>query len=305
MEKIVITYKNSDLDCLASAYAYAEYLTKTGHSASYYIGGVVQKEVKIVCDLFNISLENEVESIKDKEVIVVDTNTLSSVDYVNPKQIIEIIDHHPNSGDIKYCPNATLKLYDIGAVCTVIADMFKNNNIGISRESAILLYYGIISNTVNLKSKVTTQKDVEMLTWLKEQSHEIDEKLIETIFKEKSKVDINNLRRFLEIEEKFMAGEDSMVIGQIELVDALGFLNKNKTRIDQIISEVYNDYNVQHVFINIVDIFNGYHLIYANDNETISFLENKFHTKFIGGVYREDVSMLRKEIKRFLKTSAE
>ena len=91
----------------------------------------------------------------------------------------------------------------------------------------------------------------------------------------------------------------------IWMSDALGFLNKNKTRIDQIISEVYNDYNVQHVFINIVDIFNGYHLIYANDESTISFLENKFRAKFIGGVYRENVSMLRKEIKRFLKTSAE
>jgi nanoRNase/pAp phosphatase (c-di-AMP/oligoRNAs hydrolase) len=50
-EKIVITYKNSDLDCLASAYAYSEYLNKTGYQASYYVSGQVQKEVCIVCEL--------------------------------------------------------------------------------------------------------------------------------------------------------------------------------------------------------------------------------------------------------------
>ncbi len=144
MDKIVITYKNSDLDCLASAYAYSEFLIKTGVNASYYIYGTVQEEVKIVCNLFNIKLKNKLERIENEDIIVVDTNTLSSVDYVNPKNIIEIIDHHPNSGDIKYCENAILKLYDIGAVCTIIAEMFKNNNIDISRESAILLYYGII-----------------------------------------------------------------------------------------------------------------------------------------------------------------
>lgn len=30
MDKIVVTYNNADLDCVASAYAYAEYLNKTG-----------------------------------------------------------------------------------------------------------------------------------------------------------------------------------------------------------------------------------------------------------------------------------
>lgn len=74
-----------------------------------------------------------------------------------------------NSGDIKYCKNAVLRLYEVGAVCTIIAETFKENNIDISREFAILLYYGIISNTVNLKSKVTAERDINILEWLKSQ----------------------------------------------------------------------------------------------------------------------------------------
>ena len=300
--KIVITYKNSDLDCLASAYAYSEYLNKTGYQASYYVSGQVQKEVSIVCELFNISLDNSKKEILDEDLIMVDTNSFSSVDYINPLNVIEIIDHHPNTDDIKYFKNAELKLYDIGAICTVIAEKFKEDKIEISRESAILLYYGIISNTVNLKSKVTTEKDIEILNWLKYQCGEINDKLIAKIFEEKSKVDINDLRRFLEIEEKFILDSDDMIIGQLEMANALDFVNKYRNNINKIIGEVYSDYNVKYVFINFVDILNGYHLLYANDNLTTKFLENKFNCVFENGIYKEDSVMLRKEVKKYLKS---
>lgn len=62
MNKIVITYNNPDLDGVASAYAYSEYLTKTGYNASYYVKGTVQSEVDIVCNIFNIKLTNKVKN---------------------------------------------------------------------------------------------------------------------------------------------------------------------------------------------------------------------------------------------------
>ena len=221
---------------------------------------------------------------------------------VKPENIVEIIDHHPNSGDIKFCENAILKLYEVGAVCTIIAEMFKDNNINISRESAILLYYGIISNTVNLKSKVTTQRDINILEWLRKQCNEIDDKLIIKIFEEKSKIDIKNLRRVMEIEERFVLDKNNdIIIGQLEITNALEFLNKYKNKIDDIISDVYNEYQVKYVFINIIDILNGYHLIYLYDERCIQFLENKFNEKISNGIYKEDKIVLRKEIKKYLK----
>ena len=302
MNKIVVTYKNADLDCVASAYAYAEYLTKIGIDSLYYISGIVQDEVNIVCKIFNILLSNKILEIGDEDIIVVDTNTLSSVDYVKPQNIVEIIDHHPDSGDIKYCENAVLRLYEVGAVCTIIAEMYKENNINISRESAILLYYGIISNTVNLKSKVTTQRDINILEWLKSQCNEIDERIVAKIFEEKSKFDIKNLRRFMEVEEKFILNTDEMIIGQLEIINALEFLDRYKYTIDEIIKAVYDDYKVKYIFINIIDILNGYHLIYAFDESSIVYFEEKFNVNFINGVYKEDTIVLRKEIKKYLKS---
>lgn len=301
MNKIVITYNNPDLDGVASAYAYSEYLTKTGYNASYYVKGTVQSEVDIVCNIFNIKLTNKVKKISEEEIIVVDTNTLSSINYVKPQNIVEIIDHHPDSGDIKLCKNATLRLYEVGAVCTVIAEMFKDNNIGISRNSAILLYYGIISNTVNLKSKVTTKRDINILEWLKRQCNEIADDLIVQIFQEKSHFNIQYLRRFMEVEEKFILNNEEMIIGQLEIVNALEFLAKYKNNIDKIILDVYNDYKIKYVFINIIDILNGYHLIYASDKVSISYLEQVLNVTFTNGIYKENSIVLRKEIKKQLK----
>ncbi len=47
MKKMVITYKNADLDCVASAYAYSKFLNKRGYKANYYISGEVQSEVTL------------------------------------------------------------------------------------------------------------------------------------------------------------------------------------------------------------------------------------------------------------------
>ena len=190
----------------------------------------------------------------------------------------------------------------MGAVCTIIAEMFKENNIDISRESAILLYYGIISNTVNLKSKVTTERDINILEWLKSQCNEIDEKLVAKIFEEKSKFDVQDLRRFMEVEEKFVLNTDEIIIGQLEITNALKVLDKYKDNIDGIIKNIYEDYKVKYVFINIIDILNGYHLIYAFDKESILFLEKMFNVKLIKGIYKEDKIVLRKEIKKYLKS---
>lgn len=303
MKKIVVTYTNADLDCVASSYAYAEYLNKQGESANYYISGKVQKEVNVVCELFNIDLQNEIEEISDKQIIVVDTNTLSAVNFVSPKQIIEVIDHHPESGD-KF-ENAVMDIQQIGAVCTMIAERFKEKGMKISKDSAILLYYGIVSNTVNFNSKVTTKRDRDMAEWLKMQCKEIDDKLIECIFKEKSEFDIKDLRIAMEVEEKFKLGSDELIIGQLEITQAREFIEKYEDDIKGVIKQVEEDYGVSTVFINIIDILEGYHILYAPDKATKECLSKDYGFIFNGNVYEEKKIVLRKEIKRYLREKLE
>lgn len=66
MDRIITSYEKPDLDGVSTMYAYAEYLNKIGTKSSYYVWGVPKKEVAIVCDMFNISLEG-VTSIEENQ----------------------------------------------------------------------------------------------------------------------------------------------------------------------------------------------------------------------------------------------
>ena len=125
--KVVISYKSADLDGVASAVGYSEYLNMIGEEASYYLYGNYQREFDLLCSMFQINLSNSLDNLDDSSIIVVDTNTYWAVDFVPKDRIVEIIDHHPSSFDI--FPNANIQLEDVGAVCTVIAEKFQRKNL--------------------------------------------------------------------------------------------------------------------------------------------------------------------------------
>ena len=76
---------------------------------------------------------------------------------------------------------------------------------------------------------------------------------------------------------------------------------ENRDAIDNKFEEVKKEFNVSLVFINIVDIFRGYHIIYTPSSETERFFLDHYGLKFKNGIIREESYMLRKEIKVFLR----
>lgn len=180
---IVTSYKNPDLDGVASMYAYKEFIEKCNKEAQYYICGTPNKEVEIVCNMFDITL-NSIKTLEASDnIILVDTNnTLYLPKNINPENVTEIIDHHIRSENIDRFTNANITIELIGAASTLVAERFKEYNMDISDNSAILLYYGIVSNTINFKSNVTTKKDIEIAKWLKSICDKIDDKKINDIF---------------------------------------------------------------------------------------------------------------------------
>ncbi|MBO5138614.1 MAG: DHH family phosphoesterase [Bacilli bacterium] len=301
MKKIVITYEHPDLDCVSSAYAYSEYLNKIGENADYYIKGNVKKDAEVVLEMFDIVLAGTNSIYDDDSIIVVDTNSLSDVSYVRPNNIVEIIDHHPDTGDRYLCKNAVSIIESVGAVATIIAEKFRDNNVEISREAAILLYYGIISNSVNLKANITSDRDKIIIDWLESKCSDINRLLVAEIFRRKSFFDIANLRREMEVEIEFDVCSKRLVIGQLEIVDVDDFLSKYRENIENILRNVQIKKNLDYVFINMIDILNGYHVILTLDLDTEKFLFERVGYRFKEHIYRENKIVQRKDIKRLLK----
>ena len=104
----------------------------------------------------------DAHEINRKKVILVDHNTISqSVDGLYEAEILEIIDHH-NIGDINTAAPINFRNMRVGASCTIVYHLFKENNIRIPGNIAGIMLSGIISDTLLLKSPTTTDIDREV-----------------------------------------------------------------------------------------------------------------------------------------------
>lgn len=301
MRKIVTSYINPDMDGISLMYAYTEYLRKNGESAEYYFEGTLKKEVQIILDKFNIKLEN-IEDIKDDdEIVLVDTNYLRELsNKIKPENIVEIIDHHNREDWIDNYNHIKVDIELIGAAATLVAERFKNNNVPISRESAILLYYGIISNTMNLKIKLTDEKDIDLSNWLKSQVSEITDEVTKEIFEEKSEIG-DNLREEMEVEFKDQFMSISWSMGQLEVANVDKFLNKYEDKIREILETVSKENNVDYISVNCMDIINGYSVIVAYNESTAQLISDATGIKFNNLKSRVDELISRKEIVKIIR----
>lgn len=294
--RIVTSYYEPDLDAVASSYAYAEYLNKRNQKSNYFIYGQPKKEVQIITDMFNIPLTGAKNIKINQDIIILDTNNYDEFKYINKENIIEIIDHHKKTATQEMFPNAKIQIELLGAVSTIIADKFKNHDLLPSREAAILLYYGIISNTINLNAKTTTQKDKDMLAWLETLYPEISASRIEEIFIKKSKIEETNLRREMEAEIVLTINNSKLTIAQLEIANLEDFLKVNKYKINQILETVKIEKQLDYIFINCVDILNGFNVLLTVDDQTTSLLEKVYNLSFTNNEAKTPHLILRKEL---------
>lgn len=297
MRKVTVSYYEPDLDAVSSMYAYCEYLNKIGCKSNYYIEGIPKKEVGIVCDLFDIKLLGIDNLDIDDELIVLDTNNLDEVSCWENNKIVEIIDHHKKNLDTeKVLAGTKIQVEKIGAVATIIAEKFRDNNIDISRESILLLYYGIISNTINLKANITHQRDIEIVEWLRGKSLEITSENFKTIFERKSQIDESDLRKEMEADVVFDYKGKKMTVAQLEVANVDKFLSVYRNRIEEILSSIRNEKKIDYILINLVDILNGYNLVMVIDDETASIITNEFGYQFNGYLCQFNKLMQRKDL---------
>lgn len=304
--KIVMSYKGPDMDGVSCMYAYSELLNKLGEEANYFIWDTPRQEVRIVCDIFGIELKGlkEDEVSEDCEFIVVDLNGKEQMhDIVKLDNLVEIIDHHSLS---KWLPSYTsierVQIDRLGAAATIVTERYKNLGIIPSRESAILLFYGIISNSINLKASITKQRDIDACNWLKSICKEISDEKIKEIFEKKSKIDDNNLRAEMECEIPLILSKGQVIVAQLEIANLEEFLNYKQQDIINVMKEVKKEKKVDYVFINCVDILNGYIMVFGADNEDNEFIKKTFQFEFDEkNIEKVNKIIQRKDMTRMLR----
>ena len=282
--KIVTSYHEPDLDGVSCMYAYTELLNRKSENVEYFIWGKPKQEVNIVCNIFGIELKyKRVEEIpENSEFIIVDLNGKEQLhSMIKPDKIIEIVDHHGLSRWLQsYTSIKRLQIDKVGAAATIITERYMTSGLVPSRESAILLFYGIISNSINLKSNITEQRDIEACQWLKNICKDISDEKIKEIFIKKSNIKDCNLRFEMECEIPNTFPDFKVIIAQLEIANLDSFLKEKQQQILNIMQSVKREKKVDYIFINCVDILNGYIIILPADEVSKQFVTKTFNYSF-------------------------
>ena len=96
---------------------------------------------------------------RNKKIIMVDHNEFSqSVKGIEKAEVLEVIDHH-RINDFSTKRPVAFRNEIIGSTATIVATMFRENQIPIPQNLAGLLLGAILSDTLKFQSPTTTEKD--------------------------------------------------------------------------------------------------------------------------------------------------
>ena len=161
---------NPDSDTIISAIVVADLQKKMGNTNNLVPCrlGELNKETQFVLNFFKVNPPMLITDLSGAdEVILVDHNAPSqSLDFQNAN-IVGLIDHHAITGFETSNPIEIITK-PVGCTSTILYGLYKQNNITISESIAGLMLSAIISDTLLLKSPITTQQDVEAVELLSE-----------------------------------------------------------------------------------------------------------------------------------------
>lgn len=118
----------------------------------------------------------------DRQVILVDHNELAqAVPGVEQLEILEILDHH-RIGALSTQQPILFRNEPVGSTCTLVAEGYRGQAVELTPSMAGLLLAGVVTDTLNLNSPTTTQRDVEILAWLEQRSGVVATEFIARLF---------------------------------------------------------------------------------------------------------------------------
>lgn len=307
MTLLVFGHKNPDTDSICSAVSLAYLKNKLGQNAKAYALGEVRKEAQYVLDYFKVDAPTVLTSISnicndDKDlvlegkpqVVLVDHNEYGqSIDGLADADLVEIVDHHKLGGMATDTP-LSMRLMPVGCTCTIITQMYKENNVEIPYEIAGLLMSAILSDTLIFKSPTTTEMDKLAVEELNKIVNVDVEKYAMDMFKAGTSLDGYSVEEIVHMDFKpFDMSGKNVGIGQVFTLDIDAVLNKQ----DEFLAYI-NSTDFDILVLAVTDIIKeGSYLIYKASDKLIS---DAFNVEASQGVFVEGAVSRKKQLVPFL-----
>lgn len=166
---LATSYLNPDLDGVACAVGMAELLRRQGMDVRAAVFGTPSAEARWVMETYEIPAPPDGQTLlaPDTEIILLDaSNPLDLERAFLVTSVVEIIDHREAHGAKEFPNVRRVQVELVGSCATLVAERMQAANITPVRDTARLLFGAIMSNTVNFRAPVTTDRDRRMADWL-------------------------------------------------------------------------------------------------------------------------------------------
>lgn len=290
MSLLVFGHKNPDTDSICSAISLSYLKNQLGEEATPYALGEPRKEAQFVLDYFKVDAPQILENAANKDVVLVDHNEYAqSADGILEANIIEVVDHHKLGGMATDLP-ISFRIMPVGCTCTVLYNMFKENNVDIPYEIAGLLLSAILSDTLLFKSPTTTEKDKEACAELSKIAKVDMESYAMDMFKAGTSLDEYSIEEIVNMDFKeFDMSGKRVGIGQVFTLDIDSVLAKT----DEFLAYI-NATEYDMLVLAVTDIIKeGSYLIYKAEDKLIG---EAFNVDAAQGVFAEGVVSRKKQL---------
>jgi manganese-dependent inorganic pyrophosphatase len=169
-----------------------------------------------------ISKSDILKPVQTRLVLVDHNEMTQAVSGAEEVTITEIIDHH-RLGSLN-TPQPILFINEpVGSTCTIIADLFRRENLQPSPAIAGIMMSGLISDTLHLNGPTSTRKDAILLAWLAEIAGVNSKQLADEIFNSGSVILANSPEKIVRSDFKIYEEEGQRFA--VSQVEELGFGN--------------------------------------------------------------------------------
>ena len=282
----VFGHKSPDSDTITSSIVMANLENELGNSeAQAYRLGNINKETEFILNYLNLEAPELLESVEDgANVILVDHNSpAESVDNLKNANILKVVDHHKLALETSY--PLFLRFEPVGCTETILAKLYGENNVEITKEIATLMLSAIISDTLLLKSPTTTEDDklaVEKLSKIAE--IDAEEYGLEML---KAGTDLSSfsIEEILSLDAKQIDFKDvKSIVNQVNTAD-IGDVLKMKDDLEAGMNKIIEDEELDLFMLLITDIVNS-------NSQVIALGKNASLVEKAYGVKLEDNTVL-------------
>lgn len=295
---IITSYKSPDIDGIACSIGYVDLLASQGKQAEAHYSEELGMEVGFVRDFtgeFPVK-KHDGPYPDDVSFVLVDTSDPGELNPAIPlDKVIEIYDHR-KVNHAHLFPKATAHMEQVGSCSTLIAEELKKHELKPSKTTAIYLYSAIVSNTINFKNSLTTQRDKKMSEWLLRIA-KLPLNYVEQMFRSKSSVSAENIKNVLDQDlfVKEMYGH-RIGITQLEIVDLEKTVNELKSTIDSALKDFMKTYKLDVMLFSGIDVMEGYNVFFVIDTESNRLFSAVLGEKNLIQPVRTASVRMRKEI---------